>query len=416
MIMIKKYAFLAIVLCALHGCKQSTSADDKTSSSNALQTTITQYLDSLYALGHINGFAVSIINKDTVLYQKGFGYADRVRKKPYTPSTVQNIASISKTLIGIALLRAQELEFLDLDDPISKHLDFDVVNPYFPEEHITIRQLANHTSSITDGSIYDEKSYIKLSSDEEIKGQNMFIDEAFNPSSDYMSLGSFFGETLDKEGSWYTDSVFLERVPGSYFEYSNIGAALAAHVIEVASGVDYRAFTQEHILDKLNMDQSGWSMDDVGRENHSILYATKDQRHPEYTLITYPDGGFISSVHDMSIYLSELINGYSGQGTLLSADSYKEYYRGTLSDTHFEERDPENVYNDEYDMGVFMGLSASPYIGHTGGDPGVSTFMFFHRETGIGKYLAINTDFSSQEGVDEFIAIWKTLEKYQDKF
>jgi len=56
-----------------------------------------------------------------------------------------------------------------------------------------------------------------------------------------------------------------------------------------------------------------------------------------------------------------------------------------LTDKHFKEIN-ESVYNDEYNMGVFVGISAKGQVGHTGGDPGVATHMFFNSETKIGKF------------------------------
>ena len=53
--------------------------------------------------------------------------------------TIQNVASVSKTIVGIALLKAQELGKLKLDEPINKYLPFKVFNPKFPNENITIR-------------------------------------------------------------------------------------------------------------------------------------------------------------------------------------------------------------------------------------------------------------------------------------
>ena len=85
---------------------------------------LTIELEQIYSQGHINGFSVAIVNQDGILFQKGFGYSDRKGEKNYTENTVQNIASISKTFIGVALLKAQELGKLNLDDPINKYVPF----------------------------------------------------------------------------------------------------------------------------------------------------------------------------------------------------------------------------------------------------------------------------------------------------
>ncbi|MEL7123762.1 MAG: hypothetical protein AAFO07_30255 [Bacteroidota bacterium] len=82
-------------------------------------------------------------------------------------------------------------------------------------------------------------------------------------------------------------------------------------------------------------------------QQHTKLYARKDTLLPFYSLITYPDGGLITSVNDLSKYLIELIRAHSGAGMLLTQESYKELFKTQLSDNNFEERDAENPYNDE---------------------------------------------------------------------
>lgn len=105
---------------------------------------LTDQLDSIQQNGKIPGFAVSIANADGTIYAKGFGYADVKSETPYTEHTIQPIASVSKTLIGIALMKAREMGKLKLDDPILQYLPFKVSNPNHPEQVITIRHLAVH--------------------------------------------------------------------------------------------------------------------------------------------------------------------------------------------------------------------------------------------------------------------------------
>jgi CubicO group peptidase (beta-lactamase class C family) len=77
---------------------------------------------------------VAIVNQDGTLYERGFGYSDIESSKKCRDNTIQKIASISKTFIGIALHKAQELGELNLGDPINMHLSCNVNNPYFPNE------------------------------------------------------------------------------------------------------------------------------------------------------------------------------------------------------------------------------------------------------------------------------------------
>jgi hypothetical protein len=79
---------------------------------------LTNEINTIYNLKKFNGLAVLIVNENGTLYEKGFGFADVENQKKYTTETIQNISSVSKTLVGIALLKAQELGKLKLDDTI----------------------------------------------------------------------------------------------------------------------------------------------------------------------------------------------------------------------------------------------------------------------------------------------------------
>lgn len=125
----------------------------------SINDSITIELTKLSKNINLVGFGVAIVNKDSIVYAKGFCYADKDTKSPYTIQTVQPIASISKTLIAVALMKAQEMGKLHLNDNINDYLPFKIYNPNFPNENITIQQLANHTSSILDGDTYD-RTYI----------------------------------------------------------------------------------------------------------------------------------------------------------------------------------------------------------------------------------------------------------------
>ena len=375
---------------------------------------LTVELSKLAGKKHINGFGVAIVDAEKTLYQKGFGFANKQQQTPYTIHTVQNIASISKTFLGIALLKAEELGKLKLDDPINKYLPFEVSNPRYPEVPITIRQLSTHTSSIIDTKIYDQKSYVLVDLGEKTKIEGSINPGNFNEVNSHTTMGIFLEKVLSKNGNWYQKKGFLKSKPGERFNYSNVGATLAAYVLEKATGESYKSFSKKHILNPLQMNSSGWSFKDIDIEKHSILYESVDNPFNFYTLITYPDGGLITSVHDLAIYLNELIKGYSGRGILLSQKSYKVLFETQLEDVHFEERNADNAYNDEYNMGVFMGFSAKGNIGHTGGDPGVTTLMFFNESSKKGQLILVNTDFD-EKGFDDFKAVWKALEAVREK-
>lgn len=408
-----KFYILPLYLLLLFSCETNKPVDQP--GNNPVEDSLTNKIKTVAKSGSFTGFAVAIVNEKGSLYQKGFGYSDLKTQKPYTETTIQNIGSVSKTFIGIALLQAQELGLLKLDDPVNKYLPFKVSNPHFPEMEITIRNLATHTSGIADNEFYLTQNYY-LKENQDLAGVKLVFDEtqSFIPAGKAVSMNEFLKNMLAKDGKWSKGS-YLENKPGKRYEYSNVGATLAAFVIENVSGETFAEFTSKHILKPLKMNASGWNFKEVDFSKHSRLYEKPGMVLPFYSLVSYPDGNFITSINDLSLYLSELIRGYNGKGTLLSKESYREYYKQQLQAKNFVERERNNPYDESYNVGIFMGFGYTGYIGHTGGDPGVASMMFFNPETNIGRILIVNTAISDKKGMKTFFGIWDMLEKYQMK-
>lgn len=359
---------------------------------------LTAELSVLAGDSAIVGFAAAIIDQDGILYAKGFGFADVDNHIPYTIQTVQPIASISKTLIGISLLKAQELNMLDLDDDINNYLPFKIVNPHCPESKITIRHLANHSSSIRDTKHY-EKSYVFKTRIPRLQKEFPFgiqrwiarrIIKEYNNNRE-IPLTEFLANIYVPGGKWYSKKSYGKEPPGEVISYSNNGAAIASLVIEYASGMKYIDFIASYILKPLGMQHSGWHQEDFDAKVKSRLYPLY-LRIPEYELITLADGGFITSVEDFSKYLAAVMRGYNGEDNILTAESYRKLLK-------------ENILRDH---GVFWNVQEygnENYIGHTGGDPGVNTLAFFDITTNLGYICFTNTDTETGEEIDVALEI-----------
>lgn len=113
--------------------KENISKENDKKEIKILQDSLSKKLFEIQNKGFINGFSVAIVNEKGTLYQKGFGFSNIENKENYNENTIQQVGSVSKTLIGIALLKAQELGKLNLDEPINKYLPFNVENPFNPE-------------------------------------------------------------------------------------------------------------------------------------------------------------------------------------------------------------------------------------------------------------------------------------------
>lgn len=343
-----------------------------------------------------------------MIYDKGFGFADIAESKAYTSSTIQNIASISKTLIAISLLKAQELGKLNINDPINKYLPFKVVNPNHPETPILVKHLAYHTSSIIDLDEVYAKSYV-LTKDKHEENEGVY--DYFNKPATYITLTDFIRNSLTANGKWYNKNTFLKEKPGEQREYSNIAAALCALVIENATKQDYRSFTKDYILQPLKMSNSGWSSKDTDTAMRSRLFATKKKLIADYMLITYADGGFLTTSRDLGLFLSELIKGYGGSGKLLSKESYQILFekQGFLENGKTSNYGAFIEFRDD-----FLKIK-NDMIGHNGSDPGVFTAMYFNPKTKIGKIVLVNTDTDFTDKVwPQIEEIWKALSVYEE--
>jgi len=95
------------------------------------------------------GVQVAVIKNGRITGTYEYGYATR-GAAPMAANTKIRIASISKVILTMAIMRLVELGQLDLDKDIGEYWGFNVRNPNHKETPITIRQILTHTSSIRD--------------------------------------------------------------------------------------------------------------------------------------------------------------------------------------------------------------------------------------------------------------------------
>jgi CubicO group peptidase (beta-lactamase class C family) len=116
---------------------------------NELKNTFFDLKISLFMkMAKFPSISACIIKDDDDIWSKGYGYYDLKNQKESTPYTIYLIASVTKTIVGTALMQLWEQDLFDLDEDVNNYLPFDLRNPNFPEEPITFRMLLSHTSSL----------------------------------------------------------------------------------------------------------------------------------------------------------------------------------------------------------------------------------------------------------------------------
>ena len=359
------------------------------------KTSIDSFIESKMSETGIVGIGASVIIDKKVVWTNGYGYADKENKIPFTPATIMNIASISKTFTGVCIMKAVEDGKVSLDEDINTYLPFKITNPNFPNEKITLRHLATHTSGLTDRSPF--------------YGDSTYYYGGRKPEP----LGEFLKNYFVQGGKHYSKDNFLNAKPGTNRDYSNIGAGLAGFIIELRTGKTLNEYAKKHIYKPLKMQNSGWALNEIDKTKHSKLYEKKGDSIVQIQLYegtTYPDGGVRTSVQELSKFFISLLNeGIYKKTRMLKKETVDEMLRFQYTETN----KPDNVNLKKLNQGIFWATKlGATRIGHNGSDPGVRTFMLSDLNKDVGVVLFINTSLSD-EGIS--FDIYDKLYQYGQK-
>lgn len=342
------------------------------------------------------GLGAAIIVDKKLVWSKGYGYANRENKVPFTTSTVMNIASVSKTITGACLMKAVEQGKLSLDEDINTYLPFMILNPFFPKEKITLRNLATHTSGLNDRFPF-------------YTSDSLYV----NGKDSQEALGGFLQNYFTSGGKYYSKENFLNHKPGTFREYSNLGTALAGYIVELRTGKKLNDYSREYLFKPLKMKDTGWFLSGINLKKHANLYQKQAdssiKRIPLYGLTTYPDGGVRTSVNDLSHFFICLLNDGKFQNRqVLKEKTVQEMLRFQFDNKH----KPENIVPAELNSGIFWSTKmGGKRIGHNGSDFGVRTFMLSDLKKEVAVIMFINTSLLEKDEA-KFFDIYNELYQY----
>lgn len=184
-------------------------------------------LASTSASGAPPATVVVTFDRHTIHAVLAEGLADRARGRPVSADDPVRIASVSKMVTALGVMRLVDAGKVDLDRDVSDYLGWRLRNPAFPDRNITLRLLLSHQSSITDGN-------------------DLYI----------VPLGTTLRERLADPNVW-------DRVhpPGSgWFRYTNFNFPVIASVMERVTGERFDRLMQRLVLKPLRLDACfNWS-------------------------------------------------------------------------------------------------------------------------------------------------------------
>lgn len=195
---------LIVFACLLLGCNQIRDIDT--------------YLTDLHAEGKFNG-TILVMQRDIVLYENAFGYADGTKKVLLTPEYRFALGSIYKEFPAVAVMQLNEKGLLSLDDKVSTFL------PHLPgwADKISVRNLFQYSSGLP---TIDWNAYFQ---------QGVRVNE-------------------DKIIADLADLKKLEFEPGTDYLYSNYNPFLLMNIVEALTGMSFKEYIEQNIILPFELD------------------------------------------------------------------------------------------------------------------------------------------------------------------
>ena len=176
----------------------------------------------------IKGASLAVMRNDSLLYAKGYGWADEGENIEMQPSHILRMASVSKLITAVGIMVLQDRDSLSIKDTVfgpSGILNDSLFNAVIKDKNhhkITVEHLLRHQ-----GGFYRDP----LFSSNDVRNQ-MLLDQP--PVKE-----DFYKLVLRHN---------LRFMPGDWQKYSNFGYLLLSEIIEKVSGRSYEEFIREEVL------------------------------------------------------------------------------------------------------------------------------------------------------------------------
>lgn len=211
-------------------------------------------------------YAYVTFDRDGIVSSNARGLADRATGRALTVDDPVRIASVSKLVVALGVMRLVEAGQLDLDRDVSDTLGWKLRNPAFPNSPISLRMLLSHRAGLRDDIDYA----IPLGGDIRMA---LADPKAFDP----------------------------RHKPGAYFQYANLDFPVIATLVEAATGERFDRVMQRTVLAPLGLDACyNWpSCSDAAVARAVVLYdgegkPVRDDLHgrrPDCPVVPAANGG-----------------------------------------------------------------------------------------------------------------------------
>jgi CubicO group peptidase (beta-lactamase class C family) len=344
------WSIALVVSIILSGCQKEV-----------VQKDIDTELPKLVADNNLVSLSACIIKDDKIVWNNNYGYSNKEGGVLADKETIYHIGSISKLFIVTAIMQLEEQGKLNLDEDISAYLPIVFRHPDFPDTPVTTRMLLTHTAGLSWPGSYDSQQGM----------WNQFEPDQGPAPSDWVP------EFLIPEGIHYDAGLWKPIEPGEYEFYSNIGACVAAYVVEQVSNLNFREYCKEHIFIPLNMHSTSYNYADLDWGKIALLYDNQGYGSTYFDNRVYAGGGAKSTVQDLSYFALCYLNKGILNGTrILSEESVNKIFE---------------IQNQASGKCLIWNAYLGDWFGHTGGLVlGTATTLLIQPESKTGLIIFTN--------------------------
>lgn len=312
---------------------------------------VRQQIAKLLVDENVPSVAVAVARDGKIIWEQGFGWADRENRVPASEHTLYSVASVSKPIAATGLMVLKDRKLIDLDKPANDYLGEAKLRARVGNAaEATVRRVANHTSGLP------------------LHYQFFYAGEAYHPPSR--------DETIRRYGN-------LVNAPGEHYQYSNLGYGVLDYIIERVSQKRFTDFMREEVFLPLGMTHTSIDVG-PGLEPHQAIRYTPDGKRIPFYEFDHPGASAVyASAHDLARFAMFHVKQHlSDQRPILSDASIDEMQVATAAAQNGD------GYGIGWSSGTWHGYQM---VDHSGGMPGVATLCTLVPSEKVAVVVLTNT-------------------------
>ena len=362
----KIYLFLLLLLSSLVSVAQ-TAPNDRVKKIKSTIPLVEKLYKEYAEKNHFPAVAFGLVVDGELLYGGAIGETDVATSTKASSKSMFRIASMSKSVTAMGILALRKEGKLKLDDPAYLYIPELFHMPLLTTDapSITIRHLLTHMAGLPEDNPWGDRQL-------DTKDEELIA--------------------LIKKG------ISFSNVPGTTYEYSNLGFAMLGRVITNVSGKPYQHYINENIFNPLGMVHTIWEFTEAPKDLLAHGYRFEDDVWKEEQLEhdgTYGAmGGLITSIEDYGKYVAFHMSAWPAHsgpevGPVLRSDVREMQQPWNFNNLNSEfkyanGRECPLVSAYGYGLRWSKDCEGRVGIGHTGGLPGFGSQWQILPDYGIG--------------------------------